>query len=142
MLYKLVYLSEESFKFTEPTLDEILQISRKNNFKYEITGLLIYSKGTILQFLEGEESHVKHLYKKIEADNRHKNLKVIISGDSVERYFPEWLMGFKLVEDNVYSNYLKHYNILERTEFKDFIFNNQKPVETIIDLVSGKYDFV
>lgn len=142
MLYKLVYLSEESFKFTEPTLDEILQISRKNNFKNDITGLLIYSKGNIIQFLEGEESNVKDLYKKIEADNRHKNLKVIISGDSVERYFPEWLMGFKLIEDNTYSNYLKYYNILERTEFKDFIFNHQKPIETIIDLVSGRYDFV
>ena len=144
MIYKLLYCSQESFKYTNKylqTLDDILKVSRENNSKNNITGVLIYSNGDLLQLLEGDEDKVTNLYSKIAVDSRHTNIKILMKGESEDRNFPDWFMGFKLLEDEVYSNYLKQNNILERMGLKDFIFNQNRPIDTIIDLISGKYDF-
>ena len=141
MIYKLVYFSQESFKFTEPTLKDLLKVSRENNAKNNITGVFIYSQGDIVQILEGDEKNVKELYEKIIDDKRHTNLRLLIKGESKIRNFPDWFMGFKSLDENTYSAYLEQNNFLEKINFKDFMFNQEKPIETIIELVNGKYDF-
>ncbi len=144
MIYKLLYFSQESFKYTNKylqTLDDILKVSRENNSKNNITGVLIYSKGYIIQLIEGDEDKVTKLYNKIEVDSRHTNLRILMKGESENRNFPDWFMGFKLLDNETYSNYLKQNNILDRIGLKDFIFNQNRPIDTIIDLISGKYDF-
>ncbi len=73
----------------------ILQISRHNNTSRGLTGMLLYSEGSFIQLLEGEEENLDTTYHSILTDPRHKNVIKMLEGESDKRVFPEWSMGFK-----------------------------------------------
>ncbi|TSJ36561.1 BLUF domain-containing protein [Mucilaginibacter corticis] len=90
----LVYLSTAVKLFSGEELEQILAISRINNVKNNLTGLLLYHDGSFIQLLEGEPSDLADTYSRIQTDNRHKNLIVIDEGELEERIFANWNMGF------------------------------------------------
>lgn len=105
-MFQLVYLSTAVNLLAEDELNDILQISRDNNSALDITGLLLYHEGNIIQVLEGEELEVMNLYYKIERDPRHKGIIKMISGQVLERYFSGWSMGFKSLSAKEYKDAL------------------------------------
>jgi hypothetical protein len=102
-MYFLVYLSSASTLYAEADLLQILQTSRKNNAALDITGMLLYYGGNIIQVLEGEEHKVKHLYDIIKRDIRHKDVNEISKGALQDRNFPDWSMGFKRLLKEEYA---------------------------------------
>jgi Sensors of blue-light using FAD len=94
-MYHLVYISHSSVPFSEEALISLLQDSRKMNKAKDITGMLIYLQERFIQILEGDSSAVKKLYGKIQKDPRHQNISTLIEGESDERIFNGWNMGFK-----------------------------------------------
>jgi hypothetical protein len=94
-LITLVYLSNAAYGFTEQDLKDILSVSRANNSKIGLSGVLIYCDGNILQVLEGPEEHVMNLYNKIEKDPRHTGLIMLQNREITVRSFDEWSMGFR-----------------------------------------------
>jgi biotin carboxylase len=74
---------------------DILSVSRVNNRKHDITGMLIYGEGVFIQLIEGDKNIIDQVYTKISADPRHKNIIKMAEGDLTQRNFPEWEMGFK-----------------------------------------------
>lgn len=93
-MFYLMYLSTAVQLMNENELDSILDQSRKNNLKANITGMLLYKSGVFMQMLEGEKETVLNLYDKIEKDPRHKNSTLILSGNIQQRHFKDWSMGF------------------------------------------------
>lgn len=93
----LVYISTAYKLLNQDELLDILTISRKNNQQRDLTGILLYGEGTFIQVLEGEEETLKQTYKDIEADDRHKNVIKMTEGESEERNFKNWAMGFKAI---------------------------------------------
>jgi hypothetical protein len=57
-MYFLVYVSSAVNLFSDEDLIQLLEVSRRNNEKAEITGLLLYSSGNFMQTLEGPEKAV------------------------------------------------------------------------------------
>jgi hypothetical protein len=94
-MYYTVYASCASSPFTKQQLVDLLNQSRENNEKLDITGILLYNRGTFIQMLEGDESSVKNLYKKIDKDPRHKLIFTLMEGHKEERQFPNWSMAFR-----------------------------------------------
>jgi hypothetical protein len=75
MLYQLAYTSFSRLPVQEATLSDILGVSRRNNSRDEITGILMYADRTFFQVLEGEQSAVEDCYyKQILNDPRHCRL--------------------------------------------------------------------
>ncbi|MFZ1547453.1 MAG: phosphate-starvation-inducible PsiE family protein, partial [Candidatus Nitrotoga sp.] len=93
-MIKLTYASTANKEWSPEELIELLKKCRTNNGAKNITGTLLYSKGTFFQVLEGEEAAVENLYKIIEKDPRHKNCTIIEKINITERAFPYWSMGF------------------------------------------------
>lgn len=91
----LVYISSAYKLLNQDELLDILVASRRNNMQRNLTGMLLYGEGTFIQVLEGDPETLKQTYKVIQADPRHKNIIKMMEGDTTERYFPEWAMGFK-----------------------------------------------
>ena len=95
---------------SQDELAAILMESQKNNRELGITGMLMYSQGTYIQALEGDEKAVKDVYDIIQKDDRHKNVIELASGPLEERVFPEWSMAFiapdpeKMHEIDGYTN--------------------------------------
>ena len=98
-MIELIYVSRAKQHFGEPQLLELLEQARANNTRSGITGLLLYdNKGTFIQALEGDDEQVDSLYEKILQDSRHSNLSRISRRAIETRTFPDWKMGFKLVD--------------------------------------------
>lgn len=94
----LLSLRSSATRFlSEHDLKQILNTSRENNSTKNLTGLLIYMDGNIIQILEGDKETVQKVFKSISLDNRHKGIIKIKDGFYEERIFPDWNMGFKVI---------------------------------------------
>ena len=95
MAHCIVYFSTSVGLFQEEDLVAILEQSRQNNPKHDITGVLLYVRGSIVQVLEGDKEQIEALYRRIEQDHRHKNISRVLSRPISERLFTEWSMGYE-----------------------------------------------
>lgn len=110
MIYYIVYLSAGAWLYSDLDIADILTVSCRNNAARDVTGILLYHEGSILQVLEGEQQTVKDLYQKIKKDERHKDVIQLVQGTCEERNFGDWSMSFKAVNNsdwNEYEGYMK-----------------------------------
>ncbi|MFD2163422.1 BLUF domain-containing protein [Paradesertivirga mongoliensis] len=96
-LHRIVYVSTSVDLLAEEQLEEILSVSRKNNSEKDITGILVYNDGNILQVLEGSKKDLHTLYGQISQDHRHYGCIILQDTPSETRSFADWSMGFKSV---------------------------------------------
>jgi hypothetical protein len=100
-MLSIVYLSSESYPYTEGDLATSLMNWRANNRRLEITGVLLYREGQILQLLEGTDDAVRIKYAAIERDPRHKQVNKLCEEMITERQFPNWSMAYSPVVDTL-----------------------------------------
>lgn len=109
-IYKLAYLSQATKKMSEDDLTEILSKSHRNNRWRNVTGILlyghVYDRGLFLQLLEGRKAEVEALYEKIKRDKRHDRCEICLIENSTERYFPDWTMGYRRLNQDVADAHL------------------------------------
>ncbi len=96
---QLLYGSSATVPFGKPELLELLNKSRNNNAKVNVTGLLLYKDGQFMQVLEGDEPAVTSLYQRISRDPRHTGSMVFLQHPIEQRDFPDWSMAFKDMRD-------------------------------------------
>lgn len=94
-LLSLTYVSSATELLDLTALSEMLTRFRPKNEVREITGLLLYSGGNIIQTLEGPGETVEATYADICADDRHTDLRVLVREEVPERSFTDWAMGFR-----------------------------------------------
>ena len=110
MLYELTYESVAIKGMPNLDIDELLEVSRTRNSEIGITGCLVYYNQRFIQILEGDREAVQQLYKKIENDGRHTDVRVIAENAVESRTFPEWGMAyFPIDEDNVSRSELEQF---------------------------------
>lgn len=102
-MYHLVYVSHATHALHEADLLTILNESRVNNKKKEITGMLLYLQERFIQALEGNKAIVNNLYEEIRKDPRHKKVTLILEGNSPHRLFKDWSMGFKKISESDFT---------------------------------------
>ena len=91
---RIIYISTARRRPTAAEMREILEVSRRNNARDGLSGLLIAAGQRFLQVLEGEPEPLEVAYERIKADGRHFAL-VQLEWVRVEvRSFPEWRMGY------------------------------------------------
>lgn len=97
--YSLIYVSIASDAFRDDELLEILRVSRENNPRVGITGILLYKNRKFMQLLEGPEKAVCETYARIALDSRHRDVTVLLQDEIDERDFEDWSMGFQNLAD-------------------------------------------
>ena len=93
-MLQLVYVSTARERPSGGGLQAILDISRCNNARNGITGLLVTGGRRFLQALEGPDKAVLDTYARISADPRHFGLVLLSMGIVGERQFGDWSMAF------------------------------------------------
>lgn len=88
---QLIYRSQP-FGFDNAMLAGILTRARHNNRRDEITGALICRQDLYLQLIEGPTAVIDALYSRILGDDRHCDIRLLLSDEVSERTFPEWSM--------------------------------------------------
>ena len=94
-VFFLVYVSAAVTWFSSAELRALLVKCRAHNERAGISGILLYKDGNFMQVLEGPESEVQALYKRIAADRRHRGMLTIDSGTAEARQFEGWSMAFQ-----------------------------------------------
>lgn len=75
---------------------EILRVSRVNNMRGDITGLLYADGKRFLQALEGPAEAVEATYARIARDPRHRGVVVLSRREVAVREFGPWQMAERL----------------------------------------------
>jgi len=91
MMKQIVY-SSQPFGFDNAMLAGILMQARRNNPLNDITGALICRHDIYLQLIEGPADKIDALYTRIDSDDRHANVRMLLSHEVNERMFPDWAM--------------------------------------------------
>jgi hypothetical protein len=91
----LTYTSSATRLLSVGQLVDLIEQIRPKNQRLGVTGLLLYSGGTVMQTLEGSAPVVDDLLDVIAADPRHAGLRVVDRRYVDERAFATWSMGFR-----------------------------------------------
>lgn len=94
-MIRIVYVSFATVPFSDADLAVLLEVSRRNNQRDGLTGMLLYRDGDFLQVLEGEAAAVRKTYDRIAADKRHGRIMVLDESTITQRDFGDWSMGFR-----------------------------------------------
>jgi hypothetical protein len=142
-MYYLIYTSHSKYQWSNESLKDLLIQSVENNRSLGITGMLVFLRERFIQLLEGEEEKVKQLFKKIISDSRHERVDLILEGNTKERIFKDWSMGFKLIDDQEFTD-LTGYESLNQFFSKAKISNHSHPALIFLKLFYDKNyrDFV
>jgi hypothetical protein len=81
-------------------LSDIVKISKKNNEKTGLTGVLFLHNHTFLQIIEGAHDALESLMTRLQMDTRHKNIVRIIDEEIPGRSFGSWSMDSFNLSDN------------------------------------------
>ncbi len=94
-VHQIIYMSVSSAPFSDSALAQLLDVARSNNAKKNISGFLVYHKGSFIQVLEGQKDAVKATFNHINLDPRHADVQVLFEGTVEERTFEHWSMGYE-----------------------------------------------
>ena len=93
VLERLVYRSDAVDPSEGPMdLSDVVATSVRNNGRCRITGALALHAGTFVQVLEGEPEALTTLMAEIEADPRHRNVRVLARWPVQAQLFIGWAM--------------------------------------------------
>ncbi|SHK03256.1 BLUF domain-containing protein [Hymenobacter psychrotolerans] len=102
-MHHLIYSSTATRPLSEEELRGILHKARHHNEQHNLTGILLYHEGQIVQLLEGPEEAVHTLYGYIAQDPRHTGLIKLADKHVPQRSFPDWSMAFQTLSDEQYA---------------------------------------
>jgi hypothetical protein len=98
-LKRIIYSSQATTDFSPDELVGLLELARSKNEKSHLTGMLLYCSQSFLQMLEGDPGALEATYARIVADDRHTNLRLLMSAEVSSSLFPDWTMGFEHIDD-------------------------------------------
>jgi hypothetical protein len=90
-LLQIIY-SSQPFGFDDSIIGSILLDARRCNTRDDITGALVCRRDVYLQFLEGPAPAVQAAFARIARDDRHLDIKMLLSEMVPQRLFPDWAM--------------------------------------------------
>lgn len=97
-VFGFMYQCHESEPLSTERIAAILDVSRRNNARKGITGMLLYRNGRFLQVLEGAREPVLELVQTIRKDPRQKSFTVLYESEW-PRLFHEWSMDFRMLQE-------------------------------------------
>lgn len=138
-MVRLIYASKLGKGIKAEDLQQILDVSRKNNEERGITGALCYDPRAFLQCLEGHRDIVNALYSAIVRDERHRDVTLIEYTDIHQREFETWSMAF-VRTDELDRQLLVKYSTSH--DFDPFSMSALQASAFIADLASERQSFL
>jgi len=111
-LVSLTYTSEMT---VNTDFTDILEVSRINNERDDITGVLLFCNNNVVQCLEGSREAVNTTYARIARDKRHQNPLLIDYRIISTRLFCKWSMGY-MPESSATRSVLLKYSVSQNFE--------------------------
>jgi hypothetical protein len=112
-LHAILYVSSATQAFGDPELSSLYAVASKRNLDQGVTGVLLFSNGNFIQYLEGPKGALSQIYGSIKEDTRHTGLIEIMNEPIDEREFPQWSLASKTEFFQTLSNPEQYSNLLQ-----------------------------
>ena len=99
-LLAISYRSKASRDLSPQELDAILTSARAFNADCGVTGVLFYSLGEFMQYIEGSHAAINQVYQRILDAGAHHDVVQLYMGEIASRQFDTWHMGFCQVPES------------------------------------------
>jgi hypothetical protein len=97
-LHRLIYCSRNAIEGdaseAERHIEQILVSARRNNRAAGVSGALLFTQGCFVQALEGERDTLELVFERIQGDERHNDVAILVFEPIAERMFPNWDMAY------------------------------------------------
>jgi len=93
-LVQLFYVSRAVEPYDSESVQAILTASRRNNYRDDVTGCLLFSGCYFAQVLEGSPAVTMGRLDKISGDRRHTDFRLLVEQPITERMYGDWSMGY------------------------------------------------
>lgn len=108
-LYHYAYTSSIRPEVSLTQVFHIVQVSRQNNRRDDVTGILVFDGWRFFQYIEGAEDVVLQLVCALREDKRHHHFVELLSAPFCgPRLFRNWSMGYAVTADETLLGSLVH----------------------------------
>ncbi|MCB1308919.1 MAG: BLUF domain-containing protein [Leptospiraceae bacterium] len=135
---RVTYISNFNRPLTTDEIENIGEVSIRNNKRDELTGALFCFRNIFYQILEGPEERLDACFQRISADDRHGNVFVLNTEHNIaERQYPEWSMKTVVLDENTDSLVRPIKNLLATITRNHRILEKYTPQKVLAALQSG-----
>ncbi|WP_416548096.1 BLUF domain-containing protein [Limnohabitans sp. DCL3] len=131
IMVRLLYVSRAVGPQTTTMTSSILAQAHAHNPAQAITGVLCQGQGFFIQVIEGERSRIHALYRRICADNRHKDVEILHHEEIQARRFGQWSMA--LVHLSVDDPMVR----LQHPDFDPYSASGPQVMRQVMDLLEA-----
>jgi hypothetical protein len=124
VLYQIAYVSLCRTRLNEELLLDILSVSKRNNTRDGVSGILMYHDQMFFQILEGERTCVKKCYARILCDPRHSAISLMWEGEAESRTFTPWALGYAGPDAIGFNSGHQQMSLADLASGKDATMNN------------------
>jgi len=96
-LFAIVYVSMAARQLSLHELKHLQHRAQQRNVQHDVTGVLLYSEGAFMQYLEGPGPGLMSVYDVIKADPQHFGIIDLVREPISQREFSGWSMAFRVV---------------------------------------------
>jgi hypothetical protein len=96
---QVIYISKATRAMSDAQLHAIASKARVKNEREGITGALLFVENSFIQVIEGKDASIESLLAALRADNRHRDIKVLMDRKVRSRDFQNWSMGIITVSE-------------------------------------------
>lgn len=98
--FHLLYVSSLAPGVGTDVVAKITRVSRPNNLRDGITGLLVFDGESFIQWVEGPQAAIENLLDRLRADARHCEMEVLsLDNSSGPPLFGDWQLAFSFVDN-------------------------------------------
>jgi hypothetical protein len=124
VLYQIAYVSLSRTRLNETLLLDILSVSKRNNTRDGVSGILMYHDQMFFQILEGERTRAKKCYARILCDPRHSAISLMWEGEAESRTFTPWALGYAGPDEIGFNSGHQQVSLADLASGKDATMNN------------------
>ncbi len=119
-VFELIYVSHANDTLKSRAARQDLRIHAQiQNKRRDISGLLLYSNGVIIQVLQGDEEIVRKCYAAIQIDNRHRDVQILRADVIAKRSFADWSMALVDLDESAQISETKMNTLLAEVRQKE-----------------------
>ena len=107
----LIYHSVANKICSAEELSLFLTSVRNKNIRLNVTGVLFYHQGNIMQIIEGEYDTIIELFERIKSDHRHSDIVKLVDFPISKRSFSDWSMAFQQLTNQDWVKVTGYLNI-------------------------------
>lgn len=122
-MYYIIYSSQVAEDMTDQNLLDIMDKANVRNKELNLTGILIQVKDRFIQLLEGDKKDVEAVFSSIDADARHHNINMLLTGYYQDRLFSDWSMAFTRSSGDEFKEVTGYQDVNQVEELNEF--NNE-----------------